>query len=198
MGFYLVGWSQPQQSAFPEYSPNSQKKKINGQLSCSPSLNRLIKHNGHVLRSETVGNSHSYNRSWAIPVLNVEVIKNHVLGNWDTTWIVLAGWVVQRGVVQMGRDKWRLSGFIFISCYRVVVAWIGWSWNFETYDADSFLQHELSVENAKKVYQRIIELRIGTYMIISIWAIHDSGKLTYSDGSKPVRIPNHHVDQDKK
>lgn len=70
------------------------KNEATKSSSCSPSLNRLIEHDGHKLWLVTMGDTQSYDRSRAF-LLYVEVVEDHILRQWETARIILARWKAQ-------------------------------------------------------------------------------------------------------
>ena len=86
-----------------------------------PPLYRLVEHDGHILGLETVGDPQG-NHGSRVLLLYVEVVEHHGLGQREAAPIVMARREAQQCMLQVRRNQWGLSSFVFVSRDRVAVA----------------------------------------------------------------------------
>lgn len=86
-----------------------------------PPLYRLVQHDGHILGLEPVGDPQGDHGSRVL-LLYVEVVEHHGLRQREAARVVMARWEAQQCVLQMRRNQWRFSSFVFVSRNRVAVA----------------------------------------------------------------------------
>lgn len=116
-----------------DHMPHLNRAYGNADLQSSPSLDRFIKHNCNKLWTEAMSDPKGHYRSWGLPVLYVEMVKNYILRHRKTPrWLSASGEAQHSVMVQVRRDSRWFPSFVCIPRVWVIVTWIRWSWDFKS------------------------------------------------------------------
>lgn len=104
------------------------------------SLNWLVKNYCNKFWTESVSHTNRHHGSWGLPIFNVKMVENHILGHWKNPRSVSARRMTEQGVLQVWRDSRRVPCFIFMAGVHIAIAWIRWIWNFKANNSCVILQ----------------------------------------------------------